>query len=182
MSKNKLTWKNVKTVLAGKSNAEILKLVSDLYALNEANKSFIHSRYSIGTNLLEPYKEIISGALYPDIIQNQPIRFSVGKKAISDYFKATKNEIGQIELMIYYVEMGNQFTINYGDIDEQFYSSLESMFNRILSNIEKQPTNIQKQYLPRLENIVDSVRSMGWGYYDYLSETFEEFKVKASAE
>ena len=89
MSKNKLTWKNVKTVLTEKSSSEILKLVGDLYALNEGNKSFIHSRYSVGANLLEPYKEIISGALYPDIMRNQPIRLSVGKKAISDYFKAT---------------------------------------------------------------------------------------------
>jgi len=111
-------------------------------------------------------------------MRNQPIRFSVGKKAISDYFKATKDEIGQLELMIYYVEMGNQFTIDYGDIDEQFYSSLESMFNRILSLIEKQTKNIQKQYLPRLENIVYSVRNTGWGYYDYLSETLDDFKAK----
>jgi len=92
---------------------------------------------------------------------NQSIRFSVGKKAISDYFKATKDRIGQLELMIYYVEIGNQFIIDFGDIDEPFYSSLESMFNRILSNIENQPTTIQKQYLPRIENIVYSVRNTG---------------------
>jgi len=37
MSKNKPTWKNIKAVLAEKSNSEILKLVSDLYALSEGN-------------------------------------------------------------------------------------------------------------------------------------------------
>ena len=82
--------------------------------------------------------------------------------------------------MIYYMEMGNQFTIDYGDIDEQFYLGLESMFNRILLKLEKQPTNIQKQYLPQLENIVYSVHNTGWGYYDYLSETFDDFKAKVN--
>ena len=143
MKKKKLTWKDVKAILADKSDAEILKLVGDLYALSDENKTFVHSRYSIGNNPLEPYKEIISDALYPDVMLNEPIRLSVGRKAISDYFKATKNKIGQLELMFYYVEMGNQFTLDLGDIDEQFYSSLESMFDRILSTIGKQPKNIQ---------------------------------------
>lgn len=65
--------------------------------------------------------------------------------------------------MIHYIETGNQFTLDLGDIDDQLYSSLESMFERILSNMEKQPNNIKKQYLPYLEDIVDSVRGMGWG-------------------
>ena len=65
--------------------------------------------------------------------------------------------------MFHYVEMGNQFTLDLGDIDEQFYSSLESMFDRILSTIGKQPKNIQIRCLPRLENIIDSVQDMGWG-------------------
>ena len=47
MRKNKPTWKNVKTVLTEKSSSEILKLVGDLYALTEGNKSFIHSRYFV---------------------------------------------------------------------------------------------------------------------------------------
>lgn len=179
MKKNKLAWRDVKTILADKENSEILKLIGDLYALSDENKTFVHSRYSIGDNPLKPYQDIISDALYPDVMCNQPIQLSVGRKAISDYFKATKNKIGQLELMFHYVETGNQFTLDLGDIDESFYSSLESMFDRILSTIKKQPKDIQIRCLPRLENIVDSVHGMGWGYYDYLNQTFYEFKAKA---
>ncbi|MGA1870950.1 MAG: hypothetical protein ACMUJM_20630 [bacterium] len=77
--------------------------------------------------------------------------------------------------MIHYLESGNRFTLDFGDIDEQFYSSLESMFARILSELRKLSKNVQDQYLSRLEDIVSSVRNIGWGYYDYISDLLEEF-------
>jgi len=175
VSKKKPTWKDVKAVLLEREESELFKLVADLYSLSADNKSFIHSRYSIGGKSLEPYRSIISESLYPDVYKNKPIRLSVGKKAISDYFKATKDKIGQLELMVHYLETGNQFTVDFGDIDEQFYSSLESMFDRILSVLIKQPSKVQEQYLSRLEDVVVSARNIGWGYYDYISDVFEEF-------
>jgi len=173
-SKKKPTWKEVKAILTQKDNRELVKLISDLYALGVDNKTFIHSRYSVGKSILEPYKGIISESLYPDVYKNKPIRLAVGRKAISDYYKATQDEIGRLELMMHYLEQGNQFTVDYGDIDESFYSSLESMFERILSGIKQQPKNIQDEYISRLENIVESAKDMGWGYYDYISDIFEE--------
>ena len=178
MKKQKPTWKDIKAILSKKTESEILKLVGDLYSLSEENKTFIHSRYAIGVNPLEPYKNIISEALYPDVMYNEPIQLSVGRKAISDYFKATQDKMGQIELMFHYLETGNQFTLDLGDIDESFYSSLESTFDRILSSLEKQHKTTLMDYLPRLESIVESVCGMGWGYYDYLHETLNEYKIK----
>ena len=175
VSKKKPTWKDVKAVLAEKEKSELLKLIADLYSSSVNNKSFIHTRYSIGGKSLEPYRSIISESLYPDVYKNKPIRLSVGKKAVSDYFKATKDKTGQLELMVHYLESGNRFTVDFGDIDEQFYSSLESMFDRILAALRKQPTNIQEQYLSRLEDVVESAGNIGWGYYDYISDVFEEY-------
>ena len=37
--------------------------------------------------------------------------------------------------MLYYVEMGVQFTNAYGDIDEAFYNSMESMYERAVKYI-----------------------------------------------
>ncbi|MFK5986134.1 MAG: hypothetical protein QM479_12020 [Pseudomonadota bacterium] len=182
MKNNKVTWKDLKAVISDKAQAEQLKLIGDLYSLNDENKTFIHARYLIGKNGLQPYKEIISDALYPDVMWNDSIQLSVGRKAISDYYKATKDKLGQIELMVFYVETGNQFTLDIGDIDESFYSSLESMFDRALTAIEKQPNKIQIKFLHRLSRIVVSAKDMGWGYYDYISESLEEFNDKCSYE
>nr|VFJ93591.1 MAG: hypothetical protein BECKH772A_GA0070896_1005811 [Candidatus Kentron sp. H]VFJ94200.1 MAG: hypothetical protein BECKH772B_GA0070898_1005711 [Candidatus Kentron sp. H]VFK00878.1 MAG: hypothetical protein BECKH772C_GA0070978_1005411 [Candidatus Kentron sp. H] len=70
----KPTWRDVKAILAGRGQAELLRLVADLYALNAGNKSFIHSRYALGAQPLESYRSIISDALYPDVDRNKPIR------------------------------------------------------------------------------------------------------------
>ncbi len=101
-----------------------------------------------------------------------------GKKAIADYFKATKDKIGQLELMVHYLETGNQFTVEFGDIDEQFYSSLESMFGRILTELKKQPVDVQEKYFSRIEDVVFSTRNIGWGYYDQISDIFSEYESK----
>ena len=176
MSKKKPTWKDAKTILVEKEKSELLKLIADLYSSSTENKTFIHSRYSVGESNLDSYKSIISEALYPDIYRNKPIRLSVGKKAISDYFKATKNKEGQLELMVHYFESGNQFTIEFGDVDEAFYSSLESMFERILIALEKQPPVVQKMYYQKLKKMVSSARNIGWYYYDNISGMLAEYE------
>jgi hypothetical protein len=178
-SKKKPTWKDVKVVLVEKEKAELLKLIADLYSSSADNKSFIHSRYSVGGETLEPYRSIISESLYPDVYKNKPIRLSIGKKAISDYFKATKDKAGQLELMVHYLETGNQFTVDFGDIDEQFYSSLESMFERTLTELRKQSTDVQEKYVSRLEEVVSLARNIGWGYFDYISDIFGEYEIES---
>jgi hypothetical protein len=178
-SKKKPTWKDVKVVLVEKEKAELLKLIADLYSSSADNKSFIHSRYSVGGETLEPHRSIISESLYPDVYKNKPIRLSIGKKAISDYFKATKDKAGQLELMVHYLETGNQFTVDFGDIDEQFYSSLESMFERTLTELRKQSTDVQEKYVSRLEEVVSSARNIGWGYFDYISDIFGEYEIES---
>ena len=77
--------------------------------------------------------------------------------------------------MIHYLETGTELTLDLGDIDEPFYSSLESMFKRILKEIEKQPDKIQLQYLNRLTKVVHSAEDIGWGYYDVIAELLEDY-------
>ena len=63
----------------------------------------------------------------------------------------------------------------YGDIDEQFYTSLESMLDRILNALGEQTSDIQDQYIPRLEQVVLRASNIGWGYHDYISDQWEQF-------
>jgi hypothetical protein len=177
----KPSWKELKSVLIKKEKSELLKLVSDLYSLSTENRSFLHSKYSLGEQSLEPYRKIISESLYPDVYKNKPIKLSMGRKAISDYFKATKDHLGQLELMVHYLETGNQFTVDFGDIDEKFYSSLESMFGRIISSLRNQSKDVHAIYHPRLENVVASARNIGWGYYDYISDIFGEYEIETNS-
>lgn len=172
----------MKSILVDKEKSELFKLIADLCSSSAENRSFIHSRYSLGWQILEPYKSIISDSLYPDVYENKPIRLSVGKKAISDYFRATKDKVGQLELMVHYLETGNQFTVDFGDIGEQFYSSLESMFRRMVTELKKQPADVQEKYFSRIKDIVFSAKNVGWGYYDYISDIFSEYESETDQE
>jgi hypothetical protein len=179
-SNKKPSWKDLKSVLMKKEKSELLTLISDVYSLSTENRSFLHSRYSIGEQTLEPYRKVISESLYPDVYKDRPIRLSVGRKAISDYFKATKDHLGQLELMVHYLETGNKFTVDFGDIDEKFYSSLESMFERITSSLRNQSKDVQAKYHPRLEKVVVSSQNIGWGYHDYISDIFGEYEFETN--
>jgi len=171
------TWASIKSSLKNKNSAELLKIMADLYALNPQNKLFFAALASAEEEGLAPYKKIISRAVYPDVSRNEDIQLAVGRKAIADYFKATKNKQGQLALMLHYFEMGNQCTMDYGDMDERFYSSLESMLDKMLDTLKALPEDVVEQYIPRLEASILSVRDTGWGYYDYLRQQFELFKL-----
>jgi hypothetical protein len=170
-----IPWNTVKESLANKDSKELLLLVKDLYSLNQDNKTFIQTKYSL-IDPIKPYKEIIEQSLYPDPIANDPISLSNGRKAISRYRKAVGDPNGILELMVYYVECGNQLTVEYGDIDEKFYNSLESMFVDVLEILSKCEQETVNNYLPRLRILVDKAKGIGWGYYDNMSDyLFEAF-------
>lgn len=175
MANKKPTWTNIKSILAKKETPELLMLVKDLYALNKNNKTFIEARYLAGENTLEPFKKRIEDALYPDVMKDKPVSFSVGRKAISDYKKATKDADGTIELMILYVSTGTQFTLDYGDMYDEFYDSLISMFHSILKLLVKAESKTQDKFVAELSDIANSVRGIGWGYYDDLSGLLNEY-------
>jgi hypothetical protein len=130
----------------------------------------LNARYLVSENRLDSYKKAIDDAIYPNIYQSKPIRVSVAKKAISQSTKATGDQAGTLELMMYFVERGNQCTVDFGDIDEGFYSSLESMFARILETLKRSDPEVVERLLPRLVAIRGAAEGIGWGYHDYLCE------------
>ncbi len=74
--------------------------------------------------------------------------------------------------MLYYVETGVQFTTQYGDIDEPFYSSMESMYQNAVQWIVKR--KLQSQFLERCKKVVDETKDVGWGFHDFLGDTYAE--------
>src|SRR6266567_8811797 len=122
------SWKDVKTVLSQKSMPELLQLIRDLYALRPEVKDFIHARFLTSKANVAPYKKTIHQSLSPDVIHGEDLDLARGRKAISDYKKATNDPIGTLDLMVYYVECGTQFAVEYGYGDEEFFERLDAMF------------------------------------------------------
>lgn len=168
------SWQDVKAILSQQSPQELLQLMRDVYALRPEVKDFIHARVLMSEKTVKPYKQTIHQSLYPDVIHGENLDLARGRKAISDYKKATHDPVGTLELMVYYVECGNQFTVDYGDIDEAFYESLDAMFTQVVKTLQKSDEQTVARFLPRLKAVVRQAEGMGWGYYDAISDTLEE--------
>ena len=168
-----IAWTRLKGVFSKYSSRELIGLIRDLYSLNPENRAFINARLLPCGNSLQQFKETIREALYPDIMSDRPIRFSVGRKAINDYMKATENDHGTLELMIYYLECGTNYTVDYGDMWDEFYDKLESMFHRALNVLLESDQGTIDMFLPRLEAIKDKAEGIGWGYYDGLCDALD---------
>lgn len=163
------TWSEVKGEVAKLEAKGLVQLVADLYRLSSDNKAFLHARFGVGPDPLGPYRETIDECMYPDVISgNQPIQVAKAKRAISSYTKAVGDPLGEAELMIFFVECGNSFTVNFGDIDEAFYDALVGMYRRAIAKVLLLPEEQRNDFQDRLETIMTSASGIGWGYYDAL--------------
>ncbi len=172
--KKKPSWSDVKPAIANFERPALIGLISDLYAYSTANKNFLHARFSLGNDPFKPYKRIIDNALYPDVMSNEPIEIATAKKAISDYGKAVGDPKGLLELMLFFVECGTRFTLDYGDIDEHFYASLEEMYEKAIKLLLTLDEATIDDYCDRFEELVTSTRNIGWGFHDTLGDIFYE--------
>src|SRR5262245_18477334 len=168
------SWSNVKESIASLDTSELIQLIASLSGLSKGNRDFLHARCSIGDDSIAPYKKIINDCMYPDVFKNKPIQISTAKKAISEYSKAIVDAKGEAELMTYFVECGNQFTVDYGDIDEGFYDALLRMYARAINKVLALPEDEQDQFRERLKTIMVTSNKIGWGYHDGLCEQYCE--------
>ncbi len=79
--------------------------------------------------------------------------------------------------MLYYVEMGVEFTDEYGDISESFYNSIESMYQSVVNYINKHKNPETFSILRnRLKAVVDDTSEIGWGFHDELGSIYSEIR------
>ena len=141
MKANNPTWSDVKSVIANLDQKQLLILLSDLYKFSKENQAFFHARFGVGVDPLIPYKKTIEECMYPDVYCDKPIQISKAKRAISSYSKGIGDALGETELMIFFVECGNKFTVDFGDIDESFYDALNLMYKRAIITLAIKDTN-----------------------------------------
>lgn len=151
-----------------------MSLVGELYALSAQNRDFLDARFAGGDDALQRYKKIICEALYPDWRSSAPVNFRAARKAISDYRKALGEGSGLAELTVYAAECGNQFTCDFGDIDEAFYDSLIRMFDSATKVVSMLEPEVAAPYIARLGAIVRKASGIGWGYFDSIGDIFAQ--------
>ena len=66
-------------------------------------------------------------------------------------------------------------TSMYGDMWEQYYTTLETNFTKTMELINK--LGYTKQFSERIERMLKSVEDCGWGFPDTLYDIYYEYKV-----
>ena len=167
------SWSDVKTKLADFDRAGLLGLVQDLYAARKDNKAFLHARFGLSDDPLEPYKAIISQWINPSDYR-KPQSVAKAKKAISDYKKALGQPEGLAELTVFYCEEVFDFLAGCGMDDEGFYDALVRMFEQALKSVLALPTGQQATFLARLDRVRQLGQNVGWGVGDDFNHFWSE--------
>ena len=102
------------------------------------------------------------------------------KKAIQNEFFPTRGFSEKPEptfvadLMLFYIEQGCEYTLEFGDMWEQFYTTLEGNFDKAMRFIFL--NGLLTNYYERIEKLIDSVSDCGWGFYDTLQDIYSEYR------
>ncbi|HEX8815362.1 MAG TPA: hypothetical protein VF753_07670 [Terriglobales bacterium] len=176
-SKVKPTWEAVKAEFVGFDRAALLAVLQDLYSVSEGNQAFLHARFSLGQNPLQPYKKTIDQWLRPDTLRGKGTSASRAKRAISDYRLASGDPEGLAELMVYYCEQAAGFCRNADYQDAAYLDALVRMFEQALRTTTDAGNSValRARLLGRLDRVRTVGRELGYGIGDDMDVLFAEF-------
>jgi hypothetical protein len=141
-------------------------LIQDLYAAHKDNQVFLHTRFGLGEDVLEPYKETLDRWLWPDVLRNQDTSVAKAKQAISSYRKAVGEPAGLAELMVFYCESATGFSNDIGYQDEGYFDALIHMFEQALKVIRQLPAGDRDALIARLRRVRTTSHNLGYGVGD----------------
>lgn len=166
--KSQPTWTDVKAKLAAFDRTALLDLLHHLYAAHKDNQAFLHARFGLGEDVLEPYKKTIDRWLWPDPFRNQDTSVSKAKQAISQYKKAVGDPAGLTELLVFYCEQATGYCQDIGYQEEEFFDALVRMFEQALQSANMLPANGRENLIARLDRVRQISHDFGYGVGDSM--------------
>ena len=107
-----------------------------------------------------------------NISRDPQCRFSVCRKALSDFKKLAPSTETLAEAIVYYVERVCEFSFYAGDLWEQYYDSAVSNFRSMLKFLVK--NNMLEAMMPRVVQIMAWCWPCGYGFHDEIGDSFCE--------
>lgn len=169
MSNIKIT--ELKKYLSNSSDEELRGEIVGLFKLFPEVKEYysLKLKPEAEKELMNKFKKIIENEFFPDRGFGK-LRYSIMKKALEDFRKLSHTPEYIAELMVSQVEYGVEFTNEYGDINERFYSNIAVMYDKALEYISKE--NLELTFKDRLRKIMVDGDGIGWGFSDELRDLY----------
>ena len=155
------------------SKEDVINVVLELYdARKEAREYLDYFVNPNETGELEKFKKIVLKEFDDDLSRNPQCRFSVCRKALSDFKKLAPSYDTLAEAMVFYVERIYEFSFCNGDLWEQYYDSSISNFRSALKFLIK--NNLLDSMMPRIVQIMAWSWPCGYGFHGMTDDTFCE--------
>lgn len=169
MSKAKL-----KKYINSLDKPQIIEVIMELYDARKEAKEYLEFYMNPDeNNKLEDFKKIIQNEFYPS--RGEPkTRFSVCRKAVTDFMKLKPSPDKVADLMLFYSEQACQFSYDYGDMWDAFYSATENHFSRTMKFLSEY--GMVKVYKKRIKQILKLTEVCGWGFPDSMYGIYEDYQ------
>jgi hypothetical protein len=177
-SESQPSWTDVKAKLANIDRTELLHLIQDLYAAHKDNQTFLHTRFGLCADVLQPYKQTIDRWLWPDVLRNQDTSVVKAKQAIANYKKAVGDPAGLGELMVFYCEQAAGFCSDICIEDESYFSALVRMFEQALTIANTLPSSSRDALMVRLDTVHGISQKFGYGVGDDMDFVLAKYRKR----
>ena len=170
MSKAKL-----KKELNNLSKENLVEQILDLYDKNKSVKEF-YDFYLNPHNekeLVEKYKKIIIKEFNVERPERSGLKFSIAKRAISDFRDLQPSPVALADVMLTLPEYACEFTYTYGDMEESFYNGAYNNFVAALKFIHKH--DLLENFKLRAEQCVKWASVCGYGFADDIADAFYDY-------
>ncbi|MDO4339391.1 MAG: DUF6155 family protein [Eubacteriales bacterium] len=179
MVKKKMSMAELKKELKQMSQDQMIDLVTRLYKSSKEACDLINGEFAGDAYLeqmLEESKAKVRKEFFPTRGMGR-LSLSAAKSAISAFKKVCGNPKYVLDLQLYYVECGVEFTNTYGDITEAFYDSMDSMYSTVVRTLNKlDDIHLFELFKDRLIAVIDETGGCGWGFNEGLCFSYGSLK------
>jgi hypothetical protein len=175
----KLTTAKLKKQLQSLSQPDLIQLLVDTFKLSKQTEQFLTIQL-LGEEAIEAlfpvYEKKVKDEFFPDRGFGK-LRLADAKKAIDEFEKITQSPKHTLELKLFYVEMGVEFTNAYGDIDARFYESILKMFASVIEMVnEEDGYDLFEEFEERIAAVVEKTEGIGWGFHENMQYIHEAIR------
>lgn len=165
-------FREVKPELSKLEKADLIKHIAELYNKYKPVKEYFD--FYINPNekeLLEQYKEKVTEGFFPK--RGCQLKLSISRKAISDFKKLGPSPESVADLLLHYVEQGVEFSNEYGDISESFYTSGANTYASALEIISK--NGLLDKFKTRAYKVLTDSDDIGWDFPECIGEFYYQY-------
>jgi hypothetical protein len=164
--------KELKVELEMLDKRRLIELISEMYRKEKNVQKFLDYYLSPDeSRLFEEHKARIREGFFPK--KGDALKLSLSRQAINNFKKYEPSKELIADLMLCYVECGVEFTNDYGDINESFYTSVEGMYYSALDLMSRECC--LEKFKERAAKIVHDTKGIGWGFHDGLADIYFEY-------